>query len=317
MRSKIILSLLFFFISHTAFAASESLRTPLATQQLHPIMMRFFNPVPVSAFDMNNSITIEQHYASLNMFDAVPNGRFLVDMELYVPTLNIRHKLSPKHLISLRLPLYRPYNGVLDGFLNNYHRLAGLPNNGREFRPSNQMSYYLQPQWSSENRWEIGNISLEMQSQVYQKDQLAIALLSSVHLPTSSKSRGWSSGKTDLSLGSAISWHGDDYFAHAELRAIHTGAKSEGNMHYQNYIRSSATLGRDLGNHYSALIQIQGGTSPYQSDIYVLEQNPWVMNIGLRMQQGSTLYTFIFSENITQYTTADFALGVNVRWLLD
>ncbi|MDQ6963225.1 MAG: DUF3187 family protein [Mariprofundaceae bacterium] len=317
MRPIFFLCLSFFFMSHTAFAASASMRAPLASQQLHPIMMRFFNPIPVSAFDMGNSIELEQHYASLNMFDAVPNGRFLVDTELYVPILHVRRQLSPKHIVSLRIPLYRPYNGVLDGFLNNYHRLAGLPNNGREFRPKNQMAYYLKPQWSAENRWEMGNISLEIQSQVYKKNSVAIALLASAKLPTSSKTRGWSSGKADFSLGTVFSWHGDDYFAHSELRAIYTGAKSEGSMQYQHYVRASATLGRDFGKHYSVLVQIQGGSSPYQSQLYVLEQNPWIMNFGLRIQGESALYTLSFSENITQYTTADFSFGFHVRWLMD
>jgi len=295
---------------------SDGMRAPLSTQQLHPIMLRFFNPTPISAFDMESSILFEQSYASLNMFDSVPNGKFLVDTELYVPSLDLRYRLNPQHRMNIRIPFYRPYNGVLDHALRQYHQLVGLPNNGREFRPSNQMGYYLRPEWTAQNRWEMGNISLELQSQVYQTDHLAVAILSSMYLPTSSKARGWSSGGIDLSLGTTMSWYGEHYFAHAELRAIRTGAASEGTLVYKDYLRTSIAVGREFGQKYSALIQIQGGSSPYQSDLFVLDQNPWVLLFGWRIRGDSALYSLNFSENITQYTTADFSFGFNIRWLL-
>lgn len=317
MLKKIPLMITLLLLCHISHAASDSLRAPIATQQMHPIMMRFFNPVPVSAFDMGSSVQLEQSYASLNMYDTLPNAKFLVDTELYVPTLNVRRALNAHHLLSIRVPLYRPYNGVLDGFLTNYHQLVGLPNNGRQFRPSNQMAYYLHPEWSADNRWELGNISLELQSQLYKKNDIAVAIVSAVYLPTASKARGWSSGAVDLSLGATAAWYGDAYFSHAELRAIRTGASSTGSLTYRNYLRSSATIGRDLGSRCSALIQIQGGNSPYQSNLFVLEQNPLIMTFGLRIQGESALYSFNFSENLTQYTTADFSFGFNIRWLID
>jgi len=310
--------LLSVLLSYTwSYAATDAMRAPLSVPLMHPIMMRFLNPTPVSAFDMSNAVTLEQNYASLNMFDVVPNGQFIVDTELYVPTIQVRQRISKQHLMRARLSLYRPYNGILDNFLKNYHQLVGFPNNGREFRPSNQMAYALRPEWSSQNRWEIGNIELELQSQIYKNHHLAVAILSTIQLPTASKKRGWSSGGTDFSLGATFSWYGNKYFTHAELRAIRVGATSTPSLAYQPYFRSSLTLGRELSSHYTALIQLQGGSSPYQSSLFVLSQNPWVLRFGLRVQGNTAIYSYHFTENLTQYTTADFSFGFNVRWLID
>jgi len=298
----------------SAYAMIDSMRAPLPTQQSNPIMLRFFNPIPVSAFDMHTTLSFEQNYASLNMFYAIPKASFLVDTELYMPTLQLRHRLNDQHLFNIRVPFYRPYNGVLDGFLQKYHQLFGLPNNGREFRPTNQMGYYVQPGWTAQNRWELGNISLELQSQLYRNEQWAVALLSSVQFATASRIRGWSSGNTDLSLGIVSSWYGNIYFSHFELRGVRIGVADVGFLRYQNYWRTSVTLGRDLGKDSSLLLQVQGGSSPYKTGLFVLDQNPWMFNLGFRVQGDTVEYTVNFGENITQYTTADFSFGLNMRW---
>jgi hypothetical protein len=61
---------------------------------------------------------------------------FLVDGEHRTAALDVRHGLRPSLVLGLRLPVRWRGPGLLDGVIDAWHRLTGLPDNHRSFFPN-------------------------------------------------------------------------------------------------------------------------------------------------------------------------------------
>ncbi|MDQ6950222.1 MAG: hypothetical protein Q9M26_00995, partial [Mariprofundales bacterium] len=104
-------------------AHAANLTTPLPTRNLYPPMMRFFDPTPDSAlrpYDQAWSLELNVHYATINLYDHLPNPQLLVDMELAVIDPVIRRAINDHLELSLRTPLLLPGRGVFDGAIQRF-----------------------------------------------------------------------------------------------------------------------------------------------------------------------------------------------------
>jgi len=313
---RFILALLWLLPS---LAAAGEQTAPLPTHTLYPPLLRFFDPAPSSALRPPSAswqLDLFQHYGSVNLFDQTPGGRLLVDLELYLLETQLRRQFADELELSVKLPLLRPYNGLLDGPVQGLHKLLGVNNGGRELRPNNRMGYFYDngrgARWLAENRWEIGNgeIGLRRTLAGNVDAQQGLALLAAVKLPTGSSRRGWGSGAADLGGGMVGSLAGDLGFAHLEGWLIHPFARDLPGLAYRNYARGSLALGWHLAPGLTPIVQLQGGLSPYRSGEARLDQPAWLIHFGAQSRQ----WQFVFSENLSQKTTQDFSFTLGYAW---
>jgi len=296
---------------------------PLPVHNLYPAMMRFYDPVPVSAFrpfDSKPEYALLQHYTSIFLFDDLPVGRLLSDMEIYTVELQADRAIGESTEIGLTIPVHYATGGFLDPFLRSYHEALGLPNGGRELQPDNQYSWDYSDAsgntvWSDQAGWEMGNISLRLRQKLTQEERWGLSLLAALQLPTASKSRGWGSGAPDVAAGAVYSWTKNSLFGHLEGWLIHPFAKDESGLNIQSYARASTTLGWQLKRPLSLLVQIQGGLSPYDSGIQQLDQSPSQISFGIRWAMSrKAVLTFAFVENMNQQTTPDFGFTIGINF---
>lgn len=189
-----------------AYSRNESaMLMPLPVHNLYPAMSRFYDPSPASAFrpfDGQSEYALQQHYSSIFLFDQLPEGRLLSDMEVYTLELQADLSISDSTEIGINLPVHYASGGIIDPFLRNYHNALGLPNSGRALQPDNQYRWEYRDAigntvWSDQSGWEMGNISLRLRQKITQGDRSALSLLAALQLPTASQARGWSSGQPD------------------------------------------------------------------------------------------------------------------------
>ena len=317
---------LFFVLCFSTQSNAADLKSPLPVRNLDPAMMRFFDPTPDSAlrsYEHAWSFELNQHYATLNQYDQLPNAQLLVDMELYVVDPVIHFSLSDTLEISVRAPLIVPSSGIFDDAIQNFHKWFDMPNGGRQNRPNNSFSYALNhnqgAQWQARNRWEPGNVELSARYHLAGNQNWAIAALTAVKLPTASKSHGWGSGAADIAVGLVSSLQQGDWSAHIEGWLIKPFARDEPGLQYkQAYTRGSLTGGYQMFDMVALIVQAQGGNSPYRSTISPLDHPPFLITFGLR---GSTSYgwgwNLAFVENITQVTTQDVSVTAGINWQFD
>lgn len=316
--TALIISLL--MLSSPGYAAPAGPTSPLSIRNLYPPMMRFFDPLPDSAFlqpDQKIRLEANQHYASIYQFDLLPGGNLLVDMELYVLDIVARKTISESFELSLRLPLLMPGSGGFDSLIQNFHSKLDMPNGGRQLRGNNRFAYQYSSHWSGAAQPELGNVVVGGKYKVVGGESWSLAGLTAIKAPTASKSRGWGSGAADIAAGAVLSWHNDDYFTHLEAWYIYPFAKSDAGLSYRSYGRGSVTAGLRMSQTLSAVVQAQGGPSPYVSGLPQLVHPPYLISAGLQGEAYSNLgWSIFYTENISQKTTQDISISVNLSWLL-
>jgi len=305
-----------------AALAADISREPLPVMQQNPAMLRHYDPQPTSAQILGAGgmrIRLDQYYSSIFLADRPPNpDRFLVDMELYVAEIGLRYGIGGKSDLEIRVPVVRPLAGVLDPFLRGYHRVLGLPNGGREFRPDNAYAYRYRGEtggWMSRPQWELGNVRLKLRRQVLRE---VLAVMAGIQFPSASRGRGWTNGGADVGLGAVGSWQGGAWFGHLEAWWLHPFARADVGTLVRDYLRAAATLGRRVAPFSIPLhliVQVQGGSSPYRTGVAALDAHPWLIGFGLRAASGRNLqWSLAFTENITQKSTQDFGISLGLEF---
>ncbi len=307
------------YISH---AQAGSVISPLPVRNLDAPMMRFFDPTPDSALRALHadwSFELNQHYATVNVFDRTLSPQVLVDMELYVVDPVMRYAVTSDLDITVRSPLLLPSSGLFDAAIQRFHGWFSMPNGGRELRPNDVYAYRVQHDrgagWRSKSRWELGNVELSSRYRLLGDDRRALAALAAVKLPTASQARGWGSGAADLALGVVASTLQNGVFAHLEGWLIQPLARDVPGIRYHSYWRGSLTTGYQLSDQLSVMFQAQGGSSPYEGTVAMLDHPPFLISVGLR-GGGTSDWGWNVSvvENISQKTTQDISITVGLNW---
>ena len=316
-----LLLFVFFALNITPSIAGEA--QALAVRQMNPAMLRFFDPTPwVNTPEIPTQISLQQSYSSIFLADSLPTpNRYLADIEIYTAELVASHQFSPSFSMQLQIPVFRPVAGSLDSFLRQYHNALGLPNGGRRFQPDNHYAYRyrgITGGWDSQARWEMGNIQSQWRYQWNPKTDRAWRWASALalKLPSGSTSRGWSNGGTDMALGGIATWHDNQWAAHAELWWVHPFKRQDFGSPIRDYGRTSLSVNYNATLPFQAtwIAQIQGGLSPYQTGINALDQSPWLISGGVRLHADhGASWALTFTENITQQSTQDFGIGIEIN----
>lgn len=318
-------SVLILTMCMSVVAGAAELTEPLPVRNLYPPMMRFYDPTPDSALRAYRqawSFELNQHYATINLQERANNPQLLVDMELAVLDPVMRYAPAAWLELSLRMPLLMPSSGVFDSAIQRFHGWFNMPNGGRELRPNNRLSYRFDngrgERWQGSNRWQAGNAELSGRVKLAAGRHWALAGLAAVKLPTASQSRGWSSGAADLAAGALISAQRGAWFAHLEGWMVQPLARDVPGIHYRAYPRGSIAAGYQLFEHAALVVQLQGGNSPYRSQLRTLDHPPFLVAFGLHGElRDETRWTLSVVENITQSTTQDISLMAGLRWSVD
>lgn len=312
-------ALFVFWLAIGMEAIAADMTEPLPVRNTYPPMMRFFDPLPESAirpYSEQWQFELNQHYSSIFFFDSLPNGRLLVDMEIYTVESLLRKSISDGVELTLRLPVHYTSGGFLDGPIQNFHNTLGLPNGGRERRPMDGYNYRFSNGWHDPSAgWEMGNVVLSSRIRLSEGDDSDLAGLVAVKVPTASLSRGWGSGAADIGAGIVWSKAAENWFAHLDGWLIHPTAKRVPAMGYGLYARGALSLGWHYSEEYTLIAQLQGGTSPYADKVARLNDAPLLVSFGLRGKTGNgTNWAVAFVEDFTYYTTQDFSLMLSLSW---
>ena len=212
-QQDIILLSLFIFMtlclfSHTVYALDI---IPFNTKNQSPIVQIYGLPAAGNAILLSPSqkeFRLMLDYAS-NYVDDANNGEHIVlDGETARISLNGRYGLAQGIECGLEIPYVIHGGGFLDGFIINYHDFFGLPQGGRDQAPRNRLLYLYSRDGAEKMRIDssssgLGDISLIAGLQMYHDGKeypSAVALRTSLKLPTGGSAQLHGSGSTDLAI---------------------------------------------------------------------------------------------------------------------
>ena len=193
--------------------------TPFYTQNQSPLIQIFGLPSignPTVLPPKKADVRIILDYASNYVEDSNPKERILLDGESARITLDARFGIDRKFEAGVAIPYLVEGGGFLDSFIIDYHNTFGFPQGGRDQAPRNRILYQYQKDGQqllkmNQSTQGIGDIQLMGGFQLYEspiESSRAVALRTSLKLPTGDSGQLHGSGSTDLALWVTA---GDDY----------------------------------------------------------------------------------------------------------
>lgn len=171
---------------------------------------------------------------------------YVVDGEHRSASLEVGHGLTERLTLHARLPLLWRGGGVLDGLIDGWHDLLGLPGGGRSLFPRNQLRVAALRrsrhdfEWTGTGGSGLGNLELAAQWTLRRPESPAgwtASALGRVQLPTATDPFGgggaqagaqvlaarglWSSGDLYLGLGGTLAASGEHQGVRYERARAH------------------------------------------------------------------------------------------------
>jgi hypothetical protein len=246
---------------------------------------------------------------------------FLIDGESAIFDLTLRRGLARNVDAGLHLVVHGRGGGVLDGFIDAWHRLTGAPDGNRPdflhdaFRVEGRTTSGQPFSWNDAPGWGLGGLELESRWRVVDGGGLepSVALVGRVLLPTGTGpyAGGGLGGagqvavdvplgrRTDLFTGLGITAQDPSPIRGVEYEPVR--------LH--GYAAFEWRVARTL----SLLVE----TNAASRLVANIDQYPglhWLVNIGGRLDLGAhtRLDAFITENILSQQTTTDFALYVAI-----
>jgi hypothetical protein len=233
---------------------SPVVRGPLPVTTNGPIADTFlqFRPRrPTTTAPGAIDVGITSEYSSLFVNKVSGSSEVLLDAELWRTAVGVRTGLGPRTDVEVEVPVVYASDGFADQLIEGWHSLLGLPNGGRENRPSNDFEVHVDKGGQriyelENNKVGIGDIPIVITQRIADESDLgvAISLRGGVELPTGSESDGFGNG--------GIDWGGGVLVESSVDRLTFTGA-----AYFVSNASSSAFEDADLAAPNA--VQLQGG----------------------------------------------------------
>ncbi len=316
MRRPLFLSLaLLLGVMPVAVAAS-----PLLTRNLYPPLLAFYEPPPLEARPPATwRWAMSLDYASIFQVEDPRARETVVDLELARLALHLGRRLGRRWALDGELPLIATSGGVLDDFINDWHRTFHLPDGGRPTAPSDRHLYRLRVAQHTlleeeAASWGVGEASATLTWLALPGEARRLALRLGVKAPTAGGRLGpRGSGGWDLAAGMVAEGEEGPWATSIHLGAVlptgvstvHTRPFATGLIHVEWHGLPALPLSAALA----------GQTSPYHTGVAILDRPAVELRLGIGhpLTPASTI-ELAFVEDMTHKTTPDFSVHLAVRW---
>lgn len=132
----------------------------------------------------------------------------LLDGETWRAALRLRTRIAARWEVGVEIPWIRNSGGSLDGLIDDWHAVFGLPDGIRDQRPNDQLRYaYRNPAGDefgfADETGGLGDIRLSAGYRLRQDATGSLSLRAAVELPTGDEQELTGNGAADYSLGLA------------------------------------------------------------------------------------------------------------------
>jgi hypothetical protein len=132
----------------------------------------------------------------------------LLDGETWRAALRLRTRLAERWELGVEVPWIRNSGGSLDGLIDDWHAVFGLPDGIRDQLPNDQLRYaYRNPAGDvfefADDRGGLGDIRLSAGYRLREDAAGSLSLRAAVELPTGDEEELTGNGAADYSLGLA------------------------------------------------------------------------------------------------------------------
>lgn len=209
-NTPLICLLLLLFCSEPVAAAEPTIQGasgPLRVRNMSPVMTLYGTPRMTGARVLEGDIEATFNLEIANNFQSELRGDTFAffDGETYIASYRIRDDLSDGWDWGLEIPWIVHTPGSLDGLVDEFHELFGLPDGDRGLASRNRLDYYIGDDEVvyadfNESRRGLGDIRASIGRRVFDDHRGALAVRGMVKVPTGEVKDLTGSGGMDVSL---------------------------------------------------------------------------------------------------------------------
>lgn len=247
---------------------------------------------------------------------------YLVDGETLVTVPYVRYGVLEGFEIGLDLPIHWRGGGSMDDFIQDFHDAFGVSQNGREDRPDDDFTVFLNDRQGNfyqidDEGWGLGNVGASAKLTFAQGDERlpALSIQALVTAPTGDQRREFSQGGWDggLVLAASKGFCGKFYlYGNAGLTVFSNGSQGPIDL---NTVRGFFMLGAEyrFSRRFSLVLQTSV-TTPYLDEGY-LEDWTWIAGFGPKIEIGERCKVELgVLENYGGFdVSADFGVHLGVE----
>lgn len=313
-----LLTLFVLVLVTTSVPAQEDI--PFRTRNLSPLVSIFGVPawhVPRGPLEVSLTTDIANHYR----LSGRGTDQLILDGETVRTNLFIAKRFGENLSVSVELPYYRVYGGILDDVIDSWHSAFGLPDGGRNNRGEGLVEFELARDGSPLYRLDgsdrgVGDAQLGLSWSI---GDFGVAT-ATVKLDTGEQDMLAGSGSTDWSVS---------FLRH---RAVQMKRRSAGYYWGVGVISLGEGPAQAFGQRDKGYYGVLGGSlriSPRvgaraQLDVHDAFYDSPLEEIGERAFQGSIggwwefsergTFEFAFNEDLEVSTSPDIVIHLTARW---
>ena len=313
----------------------HSFSGPLQIKNQYPVFIHANQPYLEKATPETSFSTSLSHSS---MFTVQNSGEWIIDMDMELTELNLRYKHNIKSIgeIGVDLPFIAFGNGFLDGFLEFYHELIGIPDPyGRSGRPKNDFLYEIRQGEYTDLLAErgsgvqgntgvilgktgtgIGDIRLTLKRPLTVSESSALSIKVDLELPTGDAKEGYGNGNTDV--GVHILYDRlltDKIMSYWNIGAIFPGnVKGYINIDLNNYIYGGTAIEINKWKRWDLLFQLQAQSPVYpETDLLAIDENAYLLVFGCRYYKDNNSIEFSIAEDLTSTGAPDVTANLSYK----
>lgn len=313
---------------------NESLSTH-ETDSLGPLhgrnqapLLNLFYVMPVTSARVigkdRNDFRVDFDISNIHERHDAGGSVLLYDMEIYRTSLHMTCGILKNLDVHLEIPALALQGGELDGIVQDYHELFGLPNGGREDYDNGLYAYSYKI--NDETVFDFpshgleladANADLKWQLMYEGEGRPAVAARVGIKIPTGRYDRGTGSGEFDFSFGMAASksWGALHLFSGLDYTVIKVPASlrvviDEDITHL--FLGAEYEL---MDDALSLVVQLDGQNTPYvETGQIVLDNDVLEIVVGAKWvnARNDRLWQLSLREDLIHHSTVDFTLTFNL-----
>lgn len=184
---------------------------PLLTRNQNPLTLPYGLPTPLPArlpSAGSGRFTLDVNWSNSAMLESSGDYDFTLDAESQEVRLGLEYALASKWAAVIEVPWRNLSGGSLDGFIDNWHDLFGLPQGPRKNMPDDRLLIDYQQDGQTllhvdDSGSGIADIPIGIGYQAYSSDERALGAWLTVKLPVGDSDYLLGSGATDVALSVA------------------------------------------------------------------------------------------------------------------
>ncbi len=284
----------------------------------HPLTLMFLQLPTESAYllsagqnrlgyrlDMANSFFVKQS----------GTGLVQIDLEGLRHTFNYRRGINDRIELGVFLPLQSNTSGFLDGTIQNWHDMFGLPTGDRTNFAKNQFAYVVAVDNSfringESDQFGLGDIVFTGKYFIRPEDGVypALSARAGIKIPTGDSGSQLGSGGFDFGIGLLAQKTFGRFILYGQTDYVFTGG-SDFNLENHDLWKWSIASEYQANRKHSWILQLQKVTNPFYTSVDDIDVDTVEMAIGWKRYIGrNIIWEGGFSEDVVVDSGPDFAI---------